>query len=183
MSELFECLRNAIQACFDREELIGIHYEPDVFEVGFVRAFDGDSFRLERIDRYGQNWGSFVGTLDKVLRTQHGTQYMQSVQLLLERVKQGPTPSRGAPDSLEMERLLEFCKSRNIVVGLHNEEGSTLYGYVRAYSSDHVELEEISFLGYEDGTRIMPVDDITRLTYGGPDEESRMFLNRVRLGL
>jgi hypothetical protein len=54
---------------------------------------------------------------------------------------------------------------------------------VRAYSSDHVELEEISFLGYEDGTRIMPVDDITRLTYGGPDEVSRMFLNRVRLGL
>lgn len=183
MSELFERLRSVIQSCLDRGELIGVYYEPDSFEVGFVREFDGDSFRIERIDRYGQNWGSFVGTLDKVIRVQYGTQYMQSVQLLMERIRRGTNGSHGAPESLEMEKLLEFCKTKNLVVALYGEDGNVVYGYVRAYSSEHVEVEEISYLGYEDGIRVMPMEDIARLTYGGPDEESRMFLNQVRLGL
>ena len=82
-----------------------------------------------------------------------------------------------------MEKLLAFVASKNILVGIHTEDGSVLYGYVRAYSDDHLELEEISFLGYEDGRRVFPIEDVMRLTYGGPDEEARMFLNRVRLGL
>jgi hypothetical protein len=183
VSELFERIRQVLFECNERGELCGVHYEPDSFEVGFIREIDGDSFRLERIDRYGQNWGSFVGTLDKVLRVQFGTQYMQAVQLLLERQKLANGTSRGAPDSLEMEKLLAFAASKNLVVGIHTEDGSVLYGYVRAYSDDHIELEEISFLGYEDGRRVFPVEDVLRLTYGGPDEEARMFLNRVRLGL
>jgi hypothetical protein len=183
VSELFERIRQVLYQCYDREELVGVHYEPDAFEVGFIRAIDGDNFRLERVDRYGQNWGVFAGTLDKVMRVQFGTQYMQSVQLLLERHKLTPNGGRGAPDSLEMEKLLAFCSEKNIIAGIHNEEGTVIYGYVRAYSDDHVEVEEISFLGYEDGRRVFPIEDIVRLSYGGPDEESRMFLNRVRLGL
>jgi hypothetical protein len=183
VSELFERIRQVLYQCYDREELVGVHYEPDSFEVGFIRAIDGDNFRLERVDRYGQNWGNFAGTLDKIMRVQYATQYMQAVQLLLERQKLPPNGGRGAPDSLEMEKLLAFAAEKNIVVGIHNEEGTVIFGYVRAYSDDHVELEEISFMGYEDGRRVFPIDDIIRLSYGGPDEESRMFLNRVRLGL
>jgi hypothetical protein len=168
--------------CLDREELCGVHYEPDTFEVGFIRSIEGDSFRIDRIDRYGSNWGSFVGSLDKVMRVQYGTQYMQSVQLLLARPS-GSQPNRGAPNSLEIENVLSFASSKNLVVGIHIEDGSVLYGYVRGYSSEHVELEELNFLGYEDGRRIFPTDDILRVVYGGPDEESRQFLNRVRLGL
>ena len=182
MSELYERIRGVLFQSHEREELVGVHYEPDSFEVGFIREIDGDSFRMERIDRYGKSWGSFVGTLDKVMRVQARTQYMQAVQLLLERQKM-PSTSRGAPESLEMEKLLEFAKSNNIIVGLFSDEGNTIHGYVRAYSDEHVELEEISFLGYEDGVRILPIEDIIRLTYGGPDEECRQFLNRVRLGL
>lgn len=182
MSELFERLRQVMFLCHEREELCGVHYEPDSFEVGFIREIDGDSFRLERIDRYGSNWGSFVGTLDKVMRVQYGTQYMQSVQLLMARPGGSP-PDRGAPSSLEIENVLSFAASRNLVVGIHIEDGTALYGYIRGYSSDHVELEELSFLGYEDGRRIFPVEDVMRVVYGGPDEESRQFLNRVRLGL
>lgn len=183
MSALFERVRQVMYQCFDREELVGVHYEPDSFEVGFIRSIDGDNFRLERIDRYGQSWGHLVGTLDKVMRIQTNTQYMQAVQLLMERHKMAPVPPRGAPDSLEMERILAFVIEKKIVAGIHTEEGNVIYGYVRAYSDDHVELEEISFLGYEDGTRVFPVEDVIRITYGGPDEESRIFLNRVRLGL
>jgi hypothetical protein len=183
MSALFEKIRQVLYQSFDREELVGVHYEPDAFEVGFIRSIDGENFKLERIDRYGSNWGFLVGTIDKIMRVQTNTQYMQAVQLLLEKQKAGPTPSRGAPDSLEMEKLLAFVVSKNIVAGLHNEDGVVIYGYVRSYSDDHVEIEEISFLGNEDGIRIIPVEDVIRLTYGGPDEESRMFLNRVRLGL
>lgn len=183
MSALFERIRQVLFDCHERDELCGVHYEPDTFEVGFIREIDGDSFRLERIDRYGQNWGSFVGTLDKVMRVQYGTQYMQAVQMLIERVKLGNNGAKGAPDSLEMEKLLAFVTSKNILVGIHVEEGNIIYGYVRAYSDDHVEIEEINFLGYEDGRRVFPIEDVMRLTYGGPDEESRKFLNRVRLGL
>ncbi len=183
MSELFERIRQVLFDCHERGELCGVHYEPDSFEVGFVREIDGDSFRLERIDRYGQNWGSFVGSLEKILRVQYGTQYMHAVKLLLERQKISNGQSRGAPDSLEMEKLLEFVMNKKLLAGIHTEDGSVLYGYVRAYSDDHVELEEISFLGYEDGRRVFPVEDIMRLSYGGPDEEARMFLKGVRLDL
>jgi hypothetical protein len=182
VSELFERIRNVLYQCYDRSELVGVHYEPDVFEVGFIRGIDGDNFRLERIDRYGQNWGNFVGTLDKVMRVQYGTQYMQAVQLLLERQKM-PQPERGAPASLEIEKILAYVNEHNILAGIHNEEGTVTYGFVRAYSDDHVEVEEINFLGYEDGFRVFPIEDITRVSYGGPDEEARSFLTRVRLGL
>ncbi len=180
MSALFERIRQVLFDCHEREEICGVHYEPATFEHGFIREIDGDSFRLERIDRHGQNWGSFVGTLDKVMRVQFGTQYIQAVRMLLERDKLSGNQSKGAPESLEMEKLLAFVTSKNILVGLHIEDGSVMFGYVRAYSDDHIEFEEINFLGYEDGRRVFPV---MRLTYGGPDEESRKFLNRVRLGL
>jgi hypothetical protein len=183
VSELFERIRNVLFQCHEREELAGVHYEPENFEVGFVREIDGDNFRLERIDRYGKSWGSFVGNLDKVMRVQYGTQYMKAVQLLMEREKLSNGGSRGAPDSLDTLKILEFVKSKNLIVGVYIEDGSTFHGYVRAYSDDHVELEEISFLGYEDGVRVFPIEDIIRLCYGSPDEESRQFLNRVRLGL
>lgn len=183
MSILFEQIRRVLYQCFDREELVGIQYEPDAFEVGFVRSIDGENFRLERIDRYGQSWGSFHGTVDKVVRVQYGSQHMQAAQLLIERLKSGFSVQRGAPESLETIKILEFVTQNNLLVGIYNVEGVVLYGYVRSYSEEHVELEEISYLGNEDGRKLFPFDDIMRVTYGGPDEESRMFLNRVRLGL
>jgi hypothetical protein len=57
------------------------------------------------------------------------------------------------------------------------------FGFIKDFTRDHIELLEVNKSGIEDGIQFIDLDEVSRIDFGGPSEESRLFLHQVRMGL
>lgn len=186
MGAALDRFREVLRQYVGTEELVEIYEDSDdtdKFEVGFVLAVSEDYYSLALIDAKGRPNGSFVGQFEEIVRLAVGTQYLTAIKLLHERQKQLEMNIK-SPQIGPFEHLLDLIRfaydHRMMLCVTADVE---FYGFVKDYTSDHIELLEVNKSGIEDGTHFIDLDEVSRIDFGGPSEDARLFLHRVRMGL
>lgn len=157
--------------------------DTDKFEVGLVLSVSEDYYSLARVDSKGRPNGSYVGQIEQIVRLAVGSQYLLAIKLLTERQKQfemGIKPEPAGPFDQFSDLIRYACEHRIMISVTADAE---FFGFVKDFTSDHIELVEINKSGIEDGIQYIDLDQVSRIDFDGPSEEARQFLHRVRMGL
>lgn len=186
MSAAVDRFREVLRQYVGSQDLVEIYDDrddTDKFEVGFVLSVSEDYYSLALVDNKGRASGSFVGQMEQIVRLAVGTQYLTAIKLLVERQRQmemGFRRSDAGPFE-NMQDLIRYAHSNRIMVSVTADV--EFFGFIRAYSSEHLELLEVNKSGIEDGVQYIDLEEVSRIDFGGPAEDARLFLHRVRMGL
>jgi hypothetical protein len=186
MSAAIDRFREVLKKYVGTQELVEVYEDSedtDKFEVGFVLSVSEDHYSLALIDSKGRGNGSFVGQIESIVRLAVGTQYLAGIRLLHERKRQ-PERKNSGNDVGPFENMLELvrysCENRLMVSVTADVE---FFGFIKNFTRDHIELLEVNKSGIEDGIHFIDLDEVSRIDFGGPSEEARLFLHQVRMGL
>jgi len=195
MPEAVDRFREILKRYINRDELVEIYEDStdeDKFEVGFVINVTEDSYTLDTIDPIGRYSGVFFGDLSDIIRIAAGTQYLAGMELLVQHQLRshdasswkGPRDnSHRFPMFSSTLEVASYARENRMLVQMVDGAKGVFFGFVKNVSAEHIELLEVNRLGIEDGLQFLALDDIARIDFGGPHEDARAFLHRVRMGL
>ncbi len=195
MPEAVDRFREILKRYVNRDELVEIYEDSsdeDKFEVGFVINVTEDSYTLDTIDPIGRYSGVFFGDLSDIIRIAAGTQYLAGMELLVQHQLRssdgaswkGPREnSHRFPMFSSTFEVATYARENRMLVQMVDGAKGVFYGFVKGVSAEHIELLEVNRLGIEDGLQFLALNDIARIDFGGPHEDARAFLHRVRMGL
>jgi hypothetical protein len=195
MPEAVDRFREILKRYINRDELVEIYEDSsdeDKFEVGFVVNVTEDTYTLDTVDTVGRYNGVYIGDLNDIIRIAAGTQYLAGMELLVQHQIRsadnlgwkGPKESaRRFPTFSSTFDLANYAKENRMLVQMVDGAKGVFYGFVKNLSAEHIELLEVNRLGIEDGLQFLALNDIVRIDFGGPHEDARAFLHRVRMGL
>lgn len=186
MSAAVDRFRDVLRQYVGTQELVEIYDDADdtdKFEVGFVLSVSEDYYSLALIDSKGRPNGSFVGQMEQIVRLAVSTQYLSAIKLLYERHRQLEMKLSAVvigPFEHMLDLVRYACENKAMVCVTADVE---FFGFIKDYTRDHIELLEVNKSGIEDGIQYIDLEEVTRIDFGGPSEEARLFLHRVRMGL
>lgn len=195
MPEAVDRFREILKRYINRDELVEIYEDSsdeDKFEVGFVVNVTEDTYTLDTVDTVGRYNGVYIGDLNDIIRIAAGTQYLAGMELLVQHQIRsadnlgwkGPRESAHRfPTFSSTFDLANYAKENRMLVQMVDGAKGVFYGFVKNLSAEHIELLEVNRLGIEDGLQFLALNDIVRIDFGGPHEDARAFLHRVRMGL
>lgn len=195
MPEAIDRFREILKRYLNRDELVEIYEDSsdeDKFEVGFVVNVTEDTYTLDTIDPIGRYNGVYIGDLNDVIRIAAGTQYLAGMELLVQHQLRatensgwkGPRESSNRfPTFSSTFEVATYARENRMLVQMMDGAKGVFFGFVKSVSAEHIELLEVNRLGIEDGLQFLALDDIARIDFGGPHEDARAFLHRVRMGL
>lgn len=160
--------------------------DTDKFFVGCLLKVDEESVLLRLRGNFGEDEGVLIVPLEGVLRISTANDYLNGIQLLMQRIPASESDIDDfikSPEPASILSALSFAKRRGLVVTIYDEEEEQLNGFVREVSPDHVDLEYILDHGQPEGRYLLPISSISRVEMGNQFHDCLRYLYSKRLGL
>jgi hypothetical protein len=153
--------------------------DSDSFGFGSVVAVDGENAVIANIEPSGEEGGLILYKVDDIFKVAKDTLYCKKMLRLMQAKKTEIPTEAFCGDDLILE-ILDIAKKNKKPVDIQicNSHKSDLWGFVKAYDKDILEISAVNFSGQADGTLFCRIEDITSIKYNAvEDRDILLFLD------
>lgn len=162
-----------------RNSLVAVHLDPDEsyrFVLGTVFALGEDLLGLRQVDLSGRFDGFAVTPLEQIARISRNGPYIDKVQSFIDLALFPPDPP---VRHLDMPEILQLLESTAQAVSFVDRYRTTTSGFLIGSDDTAIEMRTYTPALQYDGDEVIPLDELRKLEFGGPDQT---LLNSISVG-
>jgi|GEM_PF-2671094 len=168
-----------LRECEALGEFVEIHKwddDPTIFLVGVITRVTARTVTFDDIDTDGALDEPITTPLANIVLIRRNTAYLRRLRKLHDdKVAQSVNlnPREGRRKDIIRRVVAEAFQSREIVcIWIDNlDRTSGIYGIVKGYSDDHIELNDLDETGYQDGAALYRMKEVKRIRAGTMHEQ------------
>ena len=169
---------NCLNELLKKEENASIYFNSnstDNFAFGKILSIDETNVEMYLISPDGDFDGIIVKPIDDIVRIEVGGQYSEKMAMLMKSFSHNPKKyalKKSDQNSNLFTSLLNFASENDLITSIEllNSGYDDVVGFVKSVGDQVCKIEQIDEYGFEDGSSLIRIDDITQLCCESQDE-------------